>query len=100
VGTVASDAEGIAVFIDQTTKATVKLKINEQYTGWILQSVHGREVTLQKGEQIETLALPKRMAGPGMPTTYQDSDPSGGLDPSLLGKPLFIPAPRTDGAHN
>jgi general secretion pathway protein N len=100
VGTVASDAEGIAVFIDQTTKATVKLKLNEQYTGWILQSVHGREVTLQKGEQIETLALPKRLAGPGMPMTYQDSDPSGGLDPSLLGKPLFIPAPRTNGAHD
>jgi hypothetical protein len=59
VGTVASENEGVAVFIDTTTRDTVRLRTGEGHSGWILQSVERRGATLQKGAQTETLAMPK-----------------------------------------
>jgi general secretion pathway protein N len=59
VGTVAGENEGVAVFIDTTTRDTVRLRTGEGHSGWILQSIERRTATLQKGEQTETLALPK-----------------------------------------
>jgi hypothetical protein len=60
VGIVAGDNEGIAVFVDPTTRDTVRLHTGEGHSGWILQSVDRRTATLQKGDQTETLALPRR----------------------------------------
>jgi hypothetical protein len=59
VGTVASENEGVAVFIDTTTRDTLRLRPGEGHNGWILQSVERHAATLQKGEQTETLALPR-----------------------------------------
>jgi general secretion pathway protein N len=59
VGTVAGENEGVAVFIDTTTRDTVRLRTGEGHSGWILQSVERRTATLQKGEHTETLAMPK-----------------------------------------
>jgi hypothetical protein len=62
VGTVASGNEGVAVFIDTTTRDTVRLRTGEGHSGWILQSVERSAATLQKGQQTETLALPRATA--------------------------------------
>jgi len=59
VGTVAGENEGVAVFIDTTTRDTVRLRTGEGHSGWILQSVEHSAATLQKGEQTETLAMPR-----------------------------------------
>ena len=59
VGTVAGENEGVAVFIDTTTRDTVRLRTGEGHSGWILQSIERRTATLQKGDRTETLALPK-----------------------------------------
>ena len=59
VGTVAGQNEAVAVFIDTTTRDTVRLRTGEGHSGWILQSVEHSAATLQKGEQTETLAMPK-----------------------------------------
>jgi hypothetical protein len=59
VGTVAGENEGVAVFIDTTTRDTVRLRTGEGHSGWILQSIERRTATLQKGGQTETLAMPK-----------------------------------------
>jgi hypothetical protein len=59
VGTVAGENEGVAVFIDTTTRDAVRLRTGEGHSGWILQSVERRTATLQKGDQTETLALPR-----------------------------------------
>jgi general secretion pathway protein N len=59
VGTVAGENEGVAVFIDTATRDTVRLRTGEGHHGWILQSIERRAATLQKGEQTETLAMPK-----------------------------------------
>jgi hypothetical protein len=64
VGTVAGENEGVAVFIDTTTRDTVRLRTGEGHNGWILQSIERRAATLQKGAQSETLALPKPTYAP------------------------------------
>jgi general secretion pathway protein N len=57
VGTVAGEDNGIAVFVDQSTDSTVRLRINESHQGWTLGSIQGREVTLVKDRKSSVLAL-------------------------------------------
>jgi general secretion pathway protein N len=59
VGTIASGDEGFGIFLDQSTREALRLKIGEDYQGWRLRSVQGREATLEKDQQAVTLALPQ-----------------------------------------
>ena len=63
VGTVRGDEESFGIFVDQTTKAPLRLKIGEDYQGWKLRSVQGREVMLQHDQQTTILSLPQPGAG-------------------------------------
>src|SRR5947208_5943173 len=71
VGAIASETEGFAVFLDQATNNVIRLKTGQDHSGWVLQSVKGREVTLQKDRRTTTLVLPQpgesATAGGGMP---------------------------------
>ena len=58
VGVIAGNSEGFAVFLDQATNDVVQLKTGQDYQGWMLRSVKGREVTLEKNKRTTTLALP------------------------------------------
>jgi general secretion pathway protein N len=58
VGAITGSNEGFAVFVDDTTHDIVRLKTGEGHEGWVLRSVDGREVTLEKGRQSAVLALP------------------------------------------
>jgi general secretion pathway protein N len=58
VGTVGGE-DGIAVFVDQTNQAIVRLRPGEGHQGWILRAVGGREVTLQNDRDTAVLVLPK-----------------------------------------
>jgi hypothetical protein len=60
IGTVVGDSEGIGVFLDQATNNFIRIKTGEGHAGWILKSIKAREVTLEKGQQTETLRLPAR----------------------------------------
>lgn len=57
VGTVAGEDSGIAVFVEQSTENSVRLRVNESHQGWTLHSIQGREVTLLKGRKSSVLAL-------------------------------------------
>jgi general secretion pathway protein N len=57
VGTVAGGDSGIAVFVEQSTENTIRLRVNESHQGWILRSIQGREVTLLKERNASVLAL-------------------------------------------
>jgi general secretion pathway protein N len=57
VGTVGGE-DGIAVFVDQTNQAIVRLRTGEGHQGWILRAVGGRAVTLQNDRDTAILALP------------------------------------------
>jgi general secretion pathway protein N len=63
IGTVASDEEGFAIFLDQSTKAALRLKVGEDYQGWKLRSIQGREATLEKDQRVVPLALPQPSVG-------------------------------------
>ncbi len=57
VGTVAGGDSAIAIFVEQSTENTVRLRVNESHQGWTLRSIQEREVTLLKGRKSSVLAL-------------------------------------------
>ena len=59
VGTIGGIDESFGIFIDQGTKAALRLKTGEDYQGWTLSEVHGREVTMQKDQRSAVLTLPQ-----------------------------------------
>lgn len=63
VGTIASGDEGFGIFLDQSTKAALRLKVGEDFQGWKLRSVQGREATLEKDQQVVILDLPQPSVG-------------------------------------
>jgi hypothetical protein len=58
VGTIAGGDEGFGIFIDQATKMALRLKVGEDYQGWKLRAIQGREVTMEKDERAAVLTLP------------------------------------------
>jgi len=65
VGTiVADDDQSFGIFIDQTTRASLRLKIGEDHLGWKLRSVHGREATFERDHQITILTIPQPFDDP------------------------------------
>jgi general secretion pathway protein N len=90
VGTVASDKEGIGVFLDRETNNIVRLRMGEGHAGWILRAVRVREVTLQNGGLTETLSLPPPGLQADVPqpdvsqaSVPQSSVPQPGIPPSV-----------------
>ena len=63
VGTIASDEEGFGIFLDQSSRAVLRLKVGEEFQGWKLRSVQGRETALEKDQQVVTLVLPQPGVG-------------------------------------
>lgn len=59
VGTIAGDDESFGIFLDQSTKAALRLKIGDDFQGWKLRTINGREVTMEKDEQGALLTLPR-----------------------------------------
>ena len=59
VGTIASEDEGFGIFLDQSTKTALRLKVGEDYQGWKLRAIRGREVTMEKDEHAAVLTLPQ-----------------------------------------
>jgi hypothetical protein len=93
VGTVAGENEGVAVFIDTTTRDTVRLRTGEGHSGWILQSVEHSAATLQKGEQTETLAMPRATAVAAPAPVVSTLPPPPPPPPQQLAAPAPTPAP-------
>jgi hypothetical protein len=58
VGTVSGDDESFAIFVDQTTRTALRLRLGENYEGWWLRSVQNREVALEREQQTTILSLP------------------------------------------
>jgi hypothetical protein len=63
VGTISGDDEKFGIFIDLSTKAVIRLKLGEEFQGWKLQSVQGREAALEKDQQVVTLMMPQAGIG-------------------------------------
>jgi hypothetical protein len=64
VGTIAGGDQGFGIFLDQSTKTPLRLKLGEDYQGWKLLVIRGREVTMEKDQQAAVLTLPQPGAKP------------------------------------
>jgi len=59
VGTITGDDASFGIFLDQSNKTALRLKIGEDFQGWKLRSISGREATMQKDGQAAVFALPQ-----------------------------------------
>jgi hypothetical protein len=59
VGTIASEDEGFGIFLDRSTKAALRLKVGDDFQGWKLRAIRGREVAMEKDGQGAVLMLPE-----------------------------------------
>ena len=58
VGAVAGEIEGIAIFLEPSTRNLIRVRTGENLSGWTLRSVRGREAILQKDRETIHFALP------------------------------------------
>jgi hypothetical protein len=78
VGTIVNGDDGFAIFVDQTTKAPVRIKLGARYQGWMLRQIEARSVALQKGQEVVMLSFPEPAndrntpAGGGFTKTWPD----------------------------
>jgi hypothetical protein len=92
VGTIIGDDQSFGIFVDRSSKAALRLKLGEDYQGWTLRSVQGREATLARDQQTAVVSLPPPGAGEAGPLRVQAENVA----------PIPVPAdppPRTGGRH-
>lgn len=89
VGTIASDHGTFGIFLDQSTKAALLLKMGDDFQGWKLQSVQGREAILEKDQQAVIVALPE-------PGAIQ---PASDVRPPLSSAGTLLSARRERSSH-
>jgi len=58
LGAIVGDTDGIAIFMDETTKSIVRMKTGESHSGWMLRSVAKREATMEMARQVAVLVIP------------------------------------------
>jgi general secretion pathway protein N len=58
LGAIASDTDSIAIFMDDATKAIIRMKVGESHGGWMLRSVAKRQATLEMARQVAVLVIP------------------------------------------
>jgi len=64
VGTIVDGDDGFAIFIDQNTNASLRIRMGADYQGWMLSHIEARSVTLQKGQDVAVLSFPKPTSNP------------------------------------
>jgi hypothetical protein len=64
VGTIVGGEEGFGIFIDQATKDALRLKLGEDFQGWKLRVIQGREVSMEKDQRTAVLKLPEPGGSP------------------------------------
>ncbi|MBR0799003.1 hypothetical protein JQ615_26815 [Bradyrhizobium jicamae] len=63
VGTIASDEESFGIFLDQSTKRSLRLRLDDDYQGWKLRTIRSREATMEKDRDSIVLTLPAPAQG-------------------------------------
>jgi general secretion pathway protein N len=76
VGTIVGRESGIAICVNPSTRDVIRLKTGEDFNGWVLRAVQGREASFEKANLQARLTLPS-------PDDPQVSTASMGLPPPL-----------------
>jgi hypothetical protein len=66
----------IAVFLDETSKGSIRLHVGEEAEGWRLRSVDRRTATLEKDSLTVVLSFPAPVATPPNPTAFASDRPN------------------------
>jgi general secretion pathway protein N len=64
LGTIVGESGSIGVFLDPATQDVIRLRTGEAHDAWMLRSVRGREVGLEKNRLTAILSLPAPGADP------------------------------------
>jgi hypothetical protein len=59
VGTISGDDAKFGIFVDQATKAVLRLRAGEDFQGWQLRSIQSREASFQKNQESFVVSLPQ-----------------------------------------
>ncbi len=87
VGTISGDDDKFGIFIDQSTKAVLRLRVGEEFQGWRLQSVEDREAAFERNQLSFVVALPQ--PGLSQPSVFVREEP---VDTRL--SPVNVRQPR------
>jgi hypothetical protein len=82
VGTIVGRESGIAICVNPSTRDVIRLKTGEDFNGWVLRAVQGREASFEKASLQARLSLPS-------PDDAQVSTASMGLPAP---QPVALPA--------
>lgn len=58
VGAIIGTSDAVVIFIDNSTRETVRLRTGEGYAGWILRSAKHSEATLERGGATAKFVIP------------------------------------------
>jgi general secretion pathway protein N len=58
LGAISGEGASTAIFLDETTKSVVRVKVGDRYAGWTLTEVQGREAKMQRADLLAVLSLP------------------------------------------
>lgn len=83
VGTVGNGDQSIAVFVDQSSRNVVRLKIGEAHLGWVLRVVRGRETALEKHDSTVLITFPPPGAVPSIVSEQAAYSGGSGVLPGL-----------------
>jgi len=94
LGTVVGESQSIGIFLDDTTKDVVRLRMGQGHRGWGLLSVRVREVTVEKNRRSVILALPPPDAAAPKPLAAApgSSVPVARASSQAGDPPLLVPA--------
>lgn len=67
VGTIAGSDQSFGIFVDQASKAPLRLRVGDEHQGWKLRAVQGREATLTRDQQTIVLNFPEPGTVPPVP---------------------------------
>lgn len=67
LGAIEGENEEIALLLEETTKAVVRLRAGQSHSGWTLRTVKGREAVLEGYQQTATLVVPNGPTGSNQP---------------------------------
>ena len=92
VGTISGDDARFGIFVDQTTKNVLRLKVGEDFQGWELRSIQAREASFQKNQLTFVVALPQPGLSQPSVAVREEGRPPGSEDGRLL--PVVRPRTR------
>lgn len=88
LGIVAADETGLAICFNPATGEAIRLRMGENFEGWVLRSVHGHKAAFEKASQRTVLELTSRDEGQTGPLPPQQTGAVATPQPQGLVPPI------------